>query len=274
MQSYSQTSSLWLDLASLVQQCDTSTYTRGLELYRNQRVLNLSIEPLKDVWLVMGDVQGSARHPYEVSIEVKRSPDGRVMEWDSDCTCPVGYQCKHGVALMIKAAYKGQQVLGGAAVTHQAKPLTAQELEAQRQAELDKRQAAAQRQPRGPAPRGAGHQPPGQRVAAARQAQHQPSGRQLVSAQPTKAQGMRDVGQQKSISPRLHEISVREIGRKPGALQFRRGAVVVEVRMAVGGQYDKRQYDAHRGQVNYCPIPLRHAVIFKSLVLAVPPLVI
>ena len=144
MHSYSHTSSLWLDLASFVQQCDTSTYARGLELYRNQRVLDLSIEPLKDVWLVMGDVQGSGRHPYEVSIEVKRSPDGRVLDWDSDCTCPVGYQCKHGVALMIKAAYKGQQVLGGAAYTHQTKPLTAQELEALKQAELTRRLEAAQ----------------------------------------------------------------------------------------------------------------------------------
>ncbi|MDI1245569.1 MAG: SWIM zinc finger family protein, partial [Rhodoferax sp.] len=105
MQSHWHSSNLWLDLSSLVQRCDTATYTRGLELYRNQRVLNLSIEPLHEVWLLLGDVQGSARLPYEVSIEVKRSPEGRVLEWDSDCSCPVGYQCKHGVALMIKAAY-------------------------------------------------------------------------------------------------------------------------------------------------------------------------
>ncbi|MCK9214844.1 MAG: DEAD/DEAH box helicase [Rhodoferax sp.] len=144
MQNHWHASHLWLDLASLVQRCDTATYTRGLELYRNQRVLGLSIEPLKDVWLLLGDVQGSARQPYEVSIEVKRSPEGRVLEWDSDCTCPVGYQCKHGVALMIKAAYKGQQILGASASTPGFKPLTEQELAAQRQADLARRQAAAQ----------------------------------------------------------------------------------------------------------------------------------
>lgn len=144
MQTHWHASSLWLDLASLVQRCDTATYTRGLELYRNQRVLTLSIEPLKDVWLLLGDVQGSARLPYEVSIEVKRSPDGRVLEWDSDCTCPVGYRCKHGVALMIKAAYKGQQILGSSAAAPSFKPLTEQELAAQRQADLERRQAAAQ----------------------------------------------------------------------------------------------------------------------------------
>jgi superfamily II DNA or RNA helicase len=144
MQSHWQTSHLWLDLASLVQRCDAATYARGLELYRNQRVLDLSIEPLKDVWLLLGDVQGSARHPYEVSIEVKRSPDGRVLEWDSDCTCPVGYQCKHGVALMIKAAYKGAAILGDRVPPPTARPATSQELEALRQAQQERLRAAEQ----------------------------------------------------------------------------------------------------------------------------------
>jgi superfamily II DNA or RNA helicase len=126
-------SGLWLDLASLVQRCDTPTYTRGLELYRTQRVLDLHIEPLKGFWLLTGEVQGSQRHPYEVAIEVKRGPQGQVIEWDSDCTCPVGYQCKHGVALMIKAAYKGLQLLGDMATpVPQPKPATPAQLEAQR----------------------------------------------------------------------------------------------------------------------------------------------
>jgi len=124
---------LWLDLATLVQRCDSATYARGLDLYRNQRVLDLTIEPLKDYWLLLGEVQGSQRHPYEVSIEVKRGPNGQVLEWDSDCTCPVGYQCKHGVALMIKAAYKGAQLLGQATPLRPApKPMTSEQVQAQR----------------------------------------------------------------------------------------------------------------------------------------------
>ena len=128
-----QNSGLWLDLASLVQLCDSATYARALELYRNQRVLDLSIEPLKDYWLLFADVQGSQRHPYEVSIEVKRSPNGQVLEWDSDCTCPVGYQCKHGVALLIKAAYKGFQLLGQTIPAFLLKPsMTLKEIDEQR----------------------------------------------------------------------------------------------------------------------------------------------
>jgi len=144
MQNYQSAPSLWLDLATLVQRCSSSSYARALEIYRSQHVLDLGIEPLQDVWLLTGAVQGSARHPYKVSVEVKRSPDGRVLDWDSDCTCRMGYQCKHGIALMIKAAYKGQQILGGHAATPSYKPLTEQELAAQRQADLARRQAAAQ----------------------------------------------------------------------------------------------------------------------------------
>uniref|UniRef100_UPI0025EB254D DEAD/DEAH box helicase n=1 Tax=Rhodoferax sp. TaxID=50421 RepID=UPI0025EB254D len=144
MQSHWHTSSLWLDLASLAQRCDGATYTRGMDLYRQQRVLSLSIEPLAEEWLLLGEVQGSARLPYKVSIEIKLGAYGQVMAWDSDCTCPVGAQCKHGVALLIKAAYKGQQILGNNAQTPSFKPQTEQELAAQRQADLARRQAAAQ----------------------------------------------------------------------------------------------------------------------------------
>jgi superfamily II DNA or RNA helicase len=142
MQHYWQAPGLWLDLASLVQRCDSAVYARGLDLYRSQKVLDLAIAPLKDVWQLDGLVQGSARYPYKVSVELSRSPQGRVLDWDSDCTCPVGYQCKHAIALMIKAAYKGQQILGEG--TQAFKPQTEKELEAQRQADLAKRKAAAQ----------------------------------------------------------------------------------------------------------------------------------
>jgi superfamily II DNA or RNA helicase len=134
----------WLDLASLVQRCQSAVYARALDLYRHQQVLSLAIEPLQTVWLLSGQVQGTQRLPYDVSVELKRSPEGRVLDWVGDCSCPVGEQCKHAIALMIKAAYQGQHVLGEGAPAHPFKPLTEQELEAQRQADLARRQAAAQ----------------------------------------------------------------------------------------------------------------------------------
>jgi superfamily II DNA or RNA helicase len=82
-------------------------------LFRSQKVLSLDIEPLKGHWLLLGEVQGSHREPYEISIEMALQPDGRIDFWNSACDCPVGRQCKHGVALLLKAAHQGLQLLEG-----------------------------------------------------------------------------------------------------------------------------------------------------------------
>ena len=105
-------SGMWFKPQSMQAMVESSTWTRGLMLYRSQKVLSLDIEPLKDHWLLLGEVQGTQREPYEVSIEMALMPDGQVDYWDSDCECPVGSQCKHGVALMLKAAYQGLHLLG------------------------------------------------------------------------------------------------------------------------------------------------------------------
>jgi len=134
-------------LSTLVRQCDAATYARGLDLYRNQRVLDVQIEPLKKDWLVTGQVQGSQRAPYDLSIVVTRGPTGQVLEWDSDCTCPVGYQCKHGVALMIKAAYKGAQLLGNSAPVKSAPPkMLLEQVEAQIKALEDRAREVARQE--------------------------------------------------------------------------------------------------------------------------------
>jgi len=137
---------LWFDLPSLMQRCDSATYTRGLMLYRNQKVLSLDIEPLKKFWLLLGEVQGSQRAPYEVSIELQLTPTGSVVNWDSDCTCPMGQNCKHGVALMLKAAFQGLRLLAADTRVSTLTPPTPQEVEASRQAALARVQEAAQRE--------------------------------------------------------------------------------------------------------------------------------
>ena len=137
---------LWFDLPSLMQRCESATYTRGLMLYRNQKILSLDIEPLKKHWLLLGEVQGSQRAPYEVSIELQLTPDGHVANWDSDCTCPVGHNCKHGAALMLKAAYQGLQLLSADARWLSFSPPTPEEVEAHRQSALALAQVAAERE--------------------------------------------------------------------------------------------------------------------------------
>jgi superfamily II DNA or RNA helicase len=146
-----QESGLWLDLSSLVTSCNKVTYARALELYRSQRVFNLTISPVDDDndsnegWFLAGEVQGSERYPYEVTVDLQRDEMGGLLNWDSDCSCPVGYQCKHGVALLIKAAYKGFELLSYVkkSVRKSNKPLTPEELAAHRQASAARAQEIA-----------------------------------------------------------------------------------------------------------------------------------
>jgi len=139
-------SGLWFDPQSLQPMADDGAWSRGLMLYRSQKVLSVDIEPFKDHWLLLGEVQGTRRTPYELSIELTLTPQGQVASWESDCECPVGEQCKHGVALMLKAAYQGLQLLGNEAGTHPTSPTppTPEQVEAKRQAALARAQAQAQ----------------------------------------------------------------------------------------------------------------------------------
>ncbi len=134
---------LWLDTASLAQQADRNTYARALELYRSQRVLTLDITPTDQRWLLEGQVQGTQRRPYQVTVDLQRSANGQVTQWSGDCTCPVEVDCKHALALLIKAAYKGWQLLGDEPAAHPAAPPSAEQLTA-RAREAAARQQAAQ----------------------------------------------------------------------------------------------------------------------------------
>ena len=127
----------WFSTQSLHQLIDRVTWDRGLTLYLSQKVLRLGIDSLGDDWRLTAQVQGSQRRPYEVSIELALTRDGQVDNWDSDCTCPVGYQCKHAVAVMLKAAQQGLRLMGASAASQFAlTPPLPEQVEAERQAAL------------------------------------------------------------------------------------------------------------------------------------------
>jgi hypothetical protein len=131
---------LWFKPEALATQADSGAYQRGRALYSAQKVLDLSITAEDDCWRLDGDVQGTQKRPYTVSVELTLTPEGALDCWDSDCTCPVGYDCKHGVALTIKAAYQGLRILGpdkaytAVRSAHRAPP-TPEEIEAARAAD-------------------------------------------------------------------------------------------------------------------------------------------
>ena len=155
MQSDLPTNRVWFSPSSLEKLTADATWTRGRLLYSGQKVLGLQISPAEGYWLLEGEVQGSERAPYTLTVELTLTSDGEIDTWDADCSCPVGYNCKHGVALTLKAAYQGLRILGSEAAAHAVKPAsrtppTEEEVEAARLAaqarleETQRRDAEAQ----------------------------------------------------------------------------------------------------------------------------------
>ena len=64
-----------LDPQSLLAKLPPATFERGLAVYRNQQVLDCEIFGVSSQdWRIEGDVLGSGRERYEVSVLVEASP--------------------------------------------------------------------------------------------------------------------------------------------------------------------------------------------------------
>jgi superfamily II DNA or RNA helicase len=50
---------------------------------------------------VVGEIQGGDPTPYRASVELTRSPSTKLSALRAVCTCPVGVNCKHAVALLL-----------------------------------------------------------------------------------------------------------------------------------------------------------------------------
>jgi len=78
-----------------------------MDLYCRADVVRIDIEPDGDGrWRIEGEVQGSLPTPYRVSAELALAPNGQVTQWSGDCSCPVGVDCRHAVALTLQAAHQ------------------------------------------------------------------------------------------------------------------------------------------------------------------------
>ncbi|PIF26595.1 helicase-like protein [Acidovorax sp. 56] len=94
----------WFDPDSLRALCEDGPWMRGKALLAQGLVGEPDIEPMDEGWRIQALVQGTQHLPYEVAVTMAVMPDGQVDYWRSVCDCPVGRQCKHAVALMLKAA--------------------------------------------------------------------------------------------------------------------------------------------------------------------------
>ncbi|MDR1441730.1 MAG: DEAD/DEAH box helicase [Bifidobacteriaceae bacterium] len=93
-----------VDAVDLRRQVGNLTFARGQEYFRRGLVLDhsISFDPI-DMRL-FGRIRGTRPTPYECRIWLEADGDGVVVEADSGlCSCPVGFDCKHIVALVLAA---------------------------------------------------------------------------------------------------------------------------------------------------------------------------
>lgn len=89
-----------LDLGYLKQAVGATTYQRGCRYAAEGRVVALACDDKGRV--LAGSVEGSGR-TYRTVVEFTKSSAGDPAFLEGDCSCPVGLNCKHAVALVVTA---------------------------------------------------------------------------------------------------------------------------------------------------------------------------
>ena len=90
-----------LELDHLLKEFSSAVLARAHALRREGKVLAFHVEDR----FVFGKVRGSSTETYLQEIELERDGDEVVI--DGECSCPVGYNCKHVAALLVEAFERG-----------------------------------------------------------------------------------------------------------------------------------------------------------------------
>ncbi len=85
--------------AEISQQVGSRTFARGEAYAAQRRIRSLATRP--EGSMILGTIEGSGAQTYQTIIDSKTV--GRRTTWFGQCSCPVGYDCKHAVALLITA---------------------------------------------------------------------------------------------------------------------------------------------------------------------------
>ncbi|MDA8342455.1 MAG: SWIM zinc finger family protein, partial [Actinomycetota bacterium] len=92
------------DMATLERMVGPSTFARGWAYARQGAVVTRNVPGPSAAGgrhTVVGAVVGTAASAYRVSVDLVRSPSGQLVSFVGSCTCPVGSDCKHAVALVL-----------------------------------------------------------------------------------------------------------------------------------------------------------------------------
>ena len=77
----------------------SATFARGSSYARAGAVRTCTWSP--GGTHVVGEVQGGERKPYVATVTLTRSRSKVLSGFEATCTCPVGVNCKHAVALVL-----------------------------------------------------------------------------------------------------------------------------------------------------------------------------
>ncbi|TDD66350.1 helicase [Jiangella aurantiaca] len=98
------------DDAGLLKVVDPSTFVRGLMYAQSGAAIEVEWEPSDGI--ITGRVVGSARQPYSTLAFVRPAGPRNYVFVEGRCNCPVGFDCKHVVALVMTALSDGGPVRG------------------------------------------------------------------------------------------------------------------------------------------------------------------
>lgn len=84
---------------------DDATISRGVSYVHQHKVLEARIvEQTKKYAKIAGKVEGSNKQKYRVQVDI----DLIDLDVEANCSCPVGYNCKHAVAVILSANHAEQ----------------------------------------------------------------------------------------------------------------------------------------------------------------------
>ncbi|MDO9424023.1 MAG: SNF2-related protein [Methylobacter sp.] len=92
-------------------ECGDAFYERGRSYFETNRVINLTIKSEGALFVQLNaTVKGSHKDPYRQNIRIVWRPDYSAAEIEGDCTCPIGYNCKHVAAVCLMYQNPGQSL--------------------------------------------------------------------------------------------------------------------------------------------------------------------
>ncbi|MFU8788480.1 MAG: SNF2-related protein [Methylobacter sp.] len=92
-------------------ECGDAVYDRGRKYFETNKVLSLTVASEGALFVQLNAaVAGSDREPYRQNIRIIWRRDFRSAEIEGDCTCPVGFNCKHVAAACLKYQHVGQSL--------------------------------------------------------------------------------------------------------------------------------------------------------------------